>query len=331
MKIVVLSDHTATRLKEKGQEREKEIGNLEDQYKEQERVYTKEYMELEERTDREIRLLDARIAEEKTKNDLFWTDKRYFRYIFGCIVSFIKTMTLKKEKADLKERLSRKRTQNDRILRSMRVNIASRSVYVSDDEKAFIAGSEGEKKVDDLFMSCPDNFIFIAGYKNFKGEIDRILVCPHGVLAIEIKNLNGRITVIGDSWSIEKYDNYGNLVESARPIQDKGGRSPSEQVNRSADVLHGAEFKRRFPKVEKVARMALCVHPKSKLIKIRGATVDIIADYDSLKDDGWNKIAQVMPNRLQEKRLTDEEIGQIAAFIERDHNYHERKRENRRR
>jgi hypothetical protein len=272
MKILVLSDHTATRQKEIKQGREKKIASL-----------------------------NARIAEEKAKNDLFWANKRYFRYIFGCLVFFVKTMPLKGEKTAL--------------------------MNETEEEKVFTAGSEGEKKVDDLFMSCPDNFIFIAGYKNFKGEIDRILVCPHGVLAIEIKNLNGRITVIGDEWSKEKYDRWNNLVESDL-IQDRGGRSPSEQVNQSADILHGAEFKRMFPKVEKVARMALFTHEKSEFVEIRNATVDMIEHCDLLN---WNKIAAVMPNRLQEKRLTDEEVGEIAAFIEKDHNYHEQRRKNNRR
>ena len=43
--------------------------------------------------------------------------------------------------------------------------------------------------------------------------------------------MNGTVFVSGDTWELDKYDSYGNLVESGRAIEDRRGRSPSAQVN----------------------------------------------------------------------------------------------------
>ncbi len=59
---------------------------------------------------------------------------------------------------------------------------------------------------------------------------------PEGIAAIEIKHLNGVIHCRRDRWRRDKYDNYGNMVERGVAIQDRGGRSPSRQVNEVADA-----------------------------------------------------------------------------------------------
>ena len=40
----------------------------------------------------------------------------------------------------------------------------------------------------------------------------------------------------GDSWRFEKFDRFGNLV-SRGTLADRGGRSPSVQLNEPADLL----------------------------------------------------------------------------------------------
>lgn len=120
------------------------------------------------------------------------------------------------------------------------------------------------------------NGVLISGYSNQKGEIDQVLVGPNGVICIEVKYMNGHISCVGDVWSRDKYDNYGNLVERNVPIQDKGGRGPSAQVNASADRLQ--DFLRQRSSVQRVYQALVFSHESSVLASIKAPTVDLVAD-----------------------------------------------------
>jgi len=63
----------------------------------------------------------------------------------------------------------------------------------------------------------------ISGYHNPGGEVDQLLVGPSGVLAVEIKFINGKVFCDGDSCWRDKYDKYGNLVQESVPISDRRG------------------------------------------------------------------------------------------------------------
>ena len=195
-----------------------------------------------------------------------------------------------------------------------------RMAYASDKEHIWNAGAEGEARVEYLFSALSDDWTMISGYKNYKGEIDKILVGSAGVLAIEIKNVNGTIYVNGDQWKRDKYDRYGNCVETGIPITDKGGRSPSAQVNASADILQA--FLTQRTGVKRVARAVLLAHERSRLGSIHAQTVELIATVREVK---WRDVVSVLPN--QAAPITN--VSEIIELIRNDHRYHEERRQQR--
>ncbi len=71
---------------------------------------------------------------------------------------------------------------------------APRLAEAQKDEVVFMAGAEGERKVVSTIASQLDNnWVAISGYKNPAGEIDLVVVGPPGVMAIEVKYLNGKV------------------------------------------------------------------------------------------------------------------------------------------
>jgi Nuclease-related domain len=88
----------------------------------------------------------------------------------------------------------------------------------------------------ELGRALDDDWTLLRGYRNRRGEIDHLLLGPRGLFAIEVKNINATVRIDGHRWRADKYDNYGNLVEQ-RPVTDRTGRSPSEQLNEPAGEL----------------------------------------------------------------------------------------------
>jgi hypothetical protein len=63
------------------------------------------------------------------------------------------------------------------------------------DEIVWRKGSEGEQKVvARLSRLLDDRWTLIGGYRNAKGEVDQLLVGPGGIVAIEVKFVNGRVS-----------------------------------------------------------------------------------------------------------------------------------------
>lgn len=99
-------------------------------------------------------------------------------------------------------------------------------------------GMEGETAVHERMAQClDDSWTCLQGFHGVKGEIDFVLIGPDGIAAIEVKNLNGRISCHGNKWTRDKYDAYGNVVDFGLGIADKGGRSRSRQLLDSAHCL----------------------------------------------------------------------------------------------
>jgi hypothetical protein len=145
----------------------------------------------------------------------------------------------------------------------------------TDEQAKLAAGVRGEQFVaDELGRDLGDDWVLLRGYKNRRGEIDHLLLGPRGLVAIEVKNINGTVHCDGDEWRVDKYDNYGNLVEQYS-IGDKSSRqrSPSEQLNEPADELE--EFLRSRGEDVGVLRVVLLVHSKAEVGDCRKATVNI--------------------------------------------------------
>ena len=84
---------------------------------------------------------------------------------------------------------------------------APRLPGASDREQILAAGNEGEELVlNALKRRLTGTWTLAKGYKNQKGEIDLIAVGAGGIVAMEVKYINGVVHCDGDRWNRDKYD-----------------------------------------------------------------------------------------------------------------------------
>jgi Nuclease-related domain len=184
----------------------------------------------------------------------------------------------------------------------------------ADAEEKIRAGIAGEQLVaTGLGRALGDDWTLLRGYRNRRGEIDHLLLGRRGLFAIEVKNVNATVHIDGDRWQADKYDNYGNLVEQ-RLITDRKGRSPSEQLNESADELE--RFLRERGQPVTAQRVVVLTHRRSRLGTSRHATVHI--------GTSTGYVLSLMQDSAAE--LNDRELAEIQRLIRRDHDFHERAR-----
>ncbi|MGY0503978.1 nuclease-related domain-containing protein [Luteimonas sp. e5] len=189
----------------------------------------------------------------------------------------------------------------------------------TEQERIWAVGNEGEERVaDHLARFLPDTWTLFGGYRNPKGEIDQVLVGPGGLFTIEIKNINGVVTVIGDSFTSDKYDNYGNLKETGKQIADRRGRSPSRQLNEPTDKL--VEFLQRSVPGVRAHRVVVLSHQKSAIARLDqpAAEVVVLSDWD---------LARTIS---QGQALPDSDLAKVLDTIKRDHAHHARRHQQRR-
>lgn len=190
---------------------------------------------------------------------------------------------------------------------------APRPKLVGRDEAVWNAGRDGEQRVADVlarFLS--DDWSLLSGYRNKGGEVDQILVGPKGILALEIKFINGKVYCDGDKWWRDKYDRYGNLVETGLPIADKGGRGPSVQVNAAADRLQ--EFLAKRTSIREINRAVIFSHDGSELRKVSNQTVHLVATLDYLN---VGVIEGVVSGGL-----SGVSVERVVELIRKDHAFH---------
>ncbi len=197
----------------------------------------------------------------------------------------------------------------------------------SSERRVWQAGSEGERRVSEhLSKRLGDEWTLLSGYRGPGGEIDRVLVGPLGVCALEIKYSNGTAFVNGDEWKLDKYDNYGNLVESGTPLEDRGGRSPSAQVNGAVEHLE-AFLRERAPRRAsrrgglRISRAVILSHDKSKIGRIRGQTVDHIGTLDGLS------VKKLFPG--PSANLNAAATSALSKLIQSSHERHDSRRNER--
>lgn len=182
----------------------------------------------------------------------------------------------------------------------------------SDEQGKLAAGVAGERQVaDDLGRVLGDDWVLMRGYQNKGGEIDHLLLGPAGLVAIEVKNINGTVHCDGDKWRVDKYDRYGNLVEQ-HGLVDKGKRqrSPSMQLNEPADLLE--DFLHSRGEDVDVLRVVLLIHPRSRVGVCRRATVHIFT--------GTSDVTRLL--RKVPQPLSTSELTRIGELITGDHQYH---------
>ena len=190
----------------------------------------------------------------------------------------------------------------------------NRSAGDTDTEEKIRAGIAGEQLVaTELGRVLNDDWTLLRGYRNRRGEIDHVLLGPKGLFAIEVKNINATVSIDGDRWQADKYDNYGNLVEQ-REVADRKGRSPSEQLNESAGELERFLHERGHRVT--VQRVVVLTHRRSRVGPRRHPTVHVGTSTDyvlSLVHDSKQK--------LDERQRAD-----LQRLIRRDHDFNERRR-----
>ncbi len=143
-------------------------------------------------------------------------------------------------------------------------------------ETLWANGHEGERKLDDYLQERLDNdWTLIAGCRNYKGEVDRILVGPMGVFAFEVKNHVGVIYCQGDRWWRDRFDHGGRILESGAPIKDRGGRSPSQQLNEPVNQLQ-IRLGHLLPG-GRIVRIVLFANAEARLGEMSGITVDVVS------------------------------------------------------
>ena len=174
------------------------------------------------------------------------------------------------------------------------------------------SGIEGEQRVQTKLSALSDEFTLLQGYKNQKGEIDQVLVGPHGIICLEIKNVNGKISCVGDSWWRDKFDKFDNLDEKNVPIKDRGGRGPSLQVNAAAQVLQNFIDKRTG--IKHVFRAVVFSHESSMLNEVKSHTVDVVTD---LKTFHIPDLIKWMASNCPPVKVDD-----VVALIRQDHAFH---------
>lgn len=186
----------------------------------------------------------------------------------------------------------------------------------TDEESMLAAGVAGEQIVADEFgRALGDDWVLLRGYKNSRGEIDHLLLGPKGIVAIEVKAINGTVHCDGDNWRVDRFDRYGNLVDQ-HSIGDAGGRhrSPSVQLNEPADALE--DFLRSRGQDVDVLRVVLLAHPRSKVGTCRRATVNV-----------FTRASEVTRLLTKVKQPFDRAArAKLEDLIIRDHRHHTRRR-----
>jgi hypothetical protein len=179
-------------------------------------------------------------------------------------------------------------------------------------ETVWAAGHEGEQLIlDQLAYQLSDEWTVITGYRNHKGEIDMLAVGPDGIMALEIKHLNGVVHCNGDQWYRDKYDKYGNLVDRDIPIADNGGRAPSRQLNEAANALQAFLQKRGVN--GHVLRVVVLSHGMSRIGNLHNQTVDWICTANYLNPTAYCR------GRCNQN--SPDEVDTVISLVRQDHAY----------
>lgn len=135
----------------------------------------------------------------------------------------------------------------------------------SDAEQALTAGAGGEDRVAaHLANILPADWVLLRGYTNRNGEADLVLIADRAVFCIEVKNVNGVISISSGTWLRRKVDAYGNVVGHPEPIVDRRGRTPLQQAERVADGIHWI-LERRGIDASCVLPMVILPHQRAKI------------------------------------------------------------------
>jgi hypothetical protein len=186
-------------------------------------------------------------------------------------------------------------------------------------ELTLAAGIDGEQKAAaELDSMLDDDWIYLRGYRNNRGEIDGLLLGPSGLFAIESKHRAVKAHCRCDDWWGERLDKWGN-PHDPRWLVDGRGRSPSKQLNDAAEALE--HFLDRRRQTITIFRIVLLTHPRAACGTFESPTVDLIttatADIVAL--------TEAEPSALSPSRRL-----RLKKLIAHDHRFHEQRTQRRR-
>ncbi|MDR3689257.1 MAG: nuclease-related domain-containing protein [Fimbriimonas sp.] len=130
-------------------------------------------------------------------------------------------------------------------------------------------GAAGEAQVIRALGDLPDVYTAISNWVipgTEQGDVDLVLIGPHGVLVIEVKNYSSKYECSGDDWVNVKDNGFRKRI-----------KSPSRQLKRNVRAIEA--YLQPLGWTGPV-RGVLVLPPKSKP-KLEGATVEIL-DWASL-------------------------------------------------
>jgi hypothetical protein len=183
------------------------------------------------------------------------------------------------------------------------------------DVQRHAAGVQGEDILTWHLADLTDEWVMLRGYRNRRGETDHLLVGPTGVWAIEVKRRAVRVHIVGDQWSYEKLDRWGNVVETGWAT-DRSGRSWACQVTDVADDL-GAWLRKNGHDVP-IRTAVMLMHERALIGTHDQLTVDLVANHpDHLR----------AAMRTNSTLLTRDERDEIIRLITRDHRFHHERRQ----
>lgn len=176
-----------------------------------------------------------------------------------------------------------------------------------EEHKQQAAAETEQRLVADLVAFLPGAaWTLIKGYRNRKGEIDYLLVGPVGILALACLHLSGTVLCNKDRWMRQKYDPKGAPVTQV-PIQDRNGRSPSQQLNEP--VMELMELLSRKSVRCDVSRAVILTHEDVRLSTVEESTVQIIVP---------NKV-QALLWEICRSASSSISTDHVVEFVKEDH------------
>lgn len=167
---------------------------------------------------------------------------------------------------------------------------------VSRQELLWRSGAKGEELAQQHVRSfLSDDWTAVAGYKNGKGEIDLILVGHQGLVCLEIKYLNAVVHCIGDRWTRDKTDRFGNLIDAGVSIEDRTGRSPSEQLLEPCAALSRFLRQKGLPFEVPIWTGVVLTHANSRIGRVQRPTVDFVGRLDEFTGNALTRMTEKMP------------------------------------
>lgn len=180
------------------------------------------------------------------------------------------------------------------------------------------AGSEAERRVDAFFASAlGERWTLIAGYCGPGGEIDRILIGPWGVYAIEIKGNRGVIESDGQRWWVKRYGYRGDLLDiKTLP------RAPDAQLCKAAIPLQ--RWLDKSGVEQRITTVVLFAAEDVRIGRMDSACADVVTTLDTLD------LGLLFDPESDQERLTASLRERIVRLAVKDHHHWQSKRQRRR-